>query len=158
FKEKKQKFFSYLCAKVSKEKNKLKESLKTHKDYLKDFERVFNRFIRERDRGLPCVSCGQLPPFTLSAGHYFPAGSNPSVRFDERNVHGQCWFNCNKNKHGNQANYYPELVQRIGSEQYELLATKARQESVKLTIPEIQDLIEQYKQKTKALCKQRTTT
>lgn len=43
-----------------KEKKIRKEKLKTHKDYLNDLQKVFNEFIRVRDKGKPCVSCGRV--------------------------------------------------------------------------------------------------
>lgn len=133
------------------ERKKEKEKLKTHKDYLKDFERVFNEFIRKRDKGKACISCGKpYGKFTKSAGHYFPAGDNPSIRFDEDNVHLQCWFNCNKNKHGNQAEYLPNLIKKIGQERFDILQRK-RHESNKLSIEEIKIKITEYKLKTKEL-------
>ena len=136
----------------NKEKKERKEKLMTHKDWLKKFEAVFNEFIRERDKDKPCVSCDALPgTYTLTAGHYYPAGSNPSVRFNEDNVHGQCWFNCNKNKHGNQTEYIIRLKERIGDERLEKLHILAKQKTNKLSIPEIQEKIKIYKEKIKTL-------
>lgn len=124
-----------------------KENLKTHKDWLKDLEKVFNAYIRKRDEGQPCISCGKpYGTFTNSAGHYFPGGSNPSIRFDEDNVHLQCWFDCNKNRHGNQAEYLPNLIKKIGQKRFDELCER-RNESKKLSIPEIKVLIEHYKEK-----------
>jgi len=36
-----------------------KEKLKTRKDWLREAQAAFNSYIRERDRGLPCISCGR---------------------------------------------------------------------------------------------------
>ena len=84
----------------------------------------------------------------MTAGHYFPAGSNKSVRFDENNVHGQCWFNCNKNQHGNLSEYQPRLVTKIGQKAFEELS-QGRHEKRGYTIPELIELIEVYKEKVK---------
>lgn len=133
-----------------------KEKLKTHKDYLRDFEKVFNEFIRKRDKGQPCISC-QKPygEFTESAGHYFPAGSNGSIRFDEDNVHLQCWYFCNKNRHGNQVEYLPNLIKKIGQQRFDELCER-RNTSLKLSIPEIKEKIKYYKSKIKSLCQHTT--
>lgn len=140
-----------LKVKSAKEKKVEKEKLKTHKDYLKDFEKVFNEYIRKRDKGQPCISC-QKPygEFTESAGHYFPAGSNGSIRFDEDNVHLQCWFFCNKNRHGNQVEYLPNLIKKIGQQRFDELSER-RNEPLKLSMPEIKEKIKHYKLKIKEL-------
>ena len=49
-------------------------------------QKVFNAYIRKRDEGLPCISCGTGQP--QHAGHYFSAGHNSKLRFEERNVGG----------------------------------------------------------------------
>lgn len=132
-------------------KKELKEKLKTHSDWLNEFQEVFNKYIRLRDKGKPCISCGKpYGTFTESAGHYFSVGSSPSLRFNEDNVHLQCWFNCNKNKHGNIAEYTPHLIEKIGKERYDRLL-RLRNDTLKLTIPEIQEKIKEYRLKIKQL-------
>lgn len=42
-------------------KKRMKEDLKTLQDWLKEAQTIFNKYIRLRDMGLPCVSCGQPP-------------------------------------------------------------------------------------------------
>lgn len=82
----------------------------------------FNKFIRERDKGLPCISCGK-PEFD-HAGHYYAAGSIPSLRFDEDNIHGQC-AGCNTFRHGNLIEYRKGLVERYGEDYVKVLDIKA---------------------------------
>ena len=41
----------------NKKKKKLVEELKTVNDYLKIAQQVFNKYIRQRDTGLNCISC-----------------------------------------------------------------------------------------------------
>lgn len=71
-------------------------------------------YIRERDRDLPCISCGRYVD-AKDAGHYMPAGlSNSPARFHCANVHGQCAA-CNRYKGGgNHPGYRPALVAKIG--------------------------------------------
>lgn len=135
----------------AKEREAVKEKLKTHSEWLNNLQEVFNKFIRLRDRGQPCISC--LKPygtFTESAGHYFSVGSSPNLRFNEDNAHLQCWFNCNKNKHGNIAEYTPNLIKKIGIERFNKLY-EMKNEKLKLTIPEIKEKIKYYKLKIKEL-------
>lgn len=85
-------------------------------------QKVFNAFIRQRDSELTCISCGTGKP--EHAGHYFSAGHNSKLRFDERNVAGQC-VRCNYFLHGNQTGYRKGLIKRIGLEAVEQLESQA---------------------------------
>lgn len=138
-----------------KEHKEKKESLKTKQDYEKELERVFNKYIRERDKSLPCISCGKKAgTFKLTAGHFYPAGSYKQLRFNEDNVHGQCWFDCNKNRHGNLHEYRKGLIEKIGGERVDKLDLLAR-ESRHYTIPELLEMKKYYKKLIKdlELCK-----
>ena len=44
----------------------------------------FHKYIRRRDQDKPCISCGKYT--LLQAGHFYSAGGNPVVRFNEDNV------------------------------------------------------------------------
>ena len=135
----------------NKEKKELKEKIKTHSDWLNELQKVFNKFIRLRDKDKTCISCGiSLKNRKYDAGHYYSVGSSPSIRFDEDNCHGQC-VACNQHKHGNITEYTINLPLRIGYLRFESLKQK-RNESLKLTIPEIKEKIEFYKQKIKYIC------
>ena len=95
-------------------KKEIKAKHKTWSSYVKDVEIVFNAFIRERDKSMPCISCDALAEtYKLTAGHFWPT-TYQYLRFNEDNVHSQCWFNCNKNKHGNVNEYRIRLIQKIG--------------------------------------------
>lgn len=85
-------------------------------------QKVFNAWIRKRDEGFPCISCGTGKP--EHAGHYFSAGHNSKLRFDERNCARQC-IRCNYFLHGNQTGYRKGLINRIGIEAVEQLESKA---------------------------------
>jgi len=128
-----------------KEKSALKESLLTKKDYLNILQKVFNTYIRQRDKGRPCISCGTLTG-QMHAGHYRSVGSAPHLRFNENNVHVQC-ATCNNFLHGNLINYRRNLVQKIGIGKTEYIENY--NETVKYSIDEVKDLIKLYKQKIK---------
>ena len=53
----------------------------------------FNKFIRFRDRGQPCISCGEIPKF-VNAGHLFCVKKYDGLRFHEHNVNVEC-SSCN---------------------------------------------------------------
>lgn len=93
---------------------------KTRNDYLKDAQIAFNAFIRARDAGKPCISCGCRNAMAFDAGHYRSIGAQPALRFNEDNVHRQC-TDCNQGLAGNAAAYRVGLIARIGLERVEIL-------------------------------------
>lgn len=101
-----------------KQKDKLKIrklALKPRSYWIKQAQQAVNAFIRERDRDLPCISCGTLTSAQWDAGHYRTTAAAPQLRFDERNIHKQCVV-CNQHKSGNLVPYRVELISRIGQE------------------------------------------
>lgn len=130
-----------------KDREKLK-SLKTRSEWLRDAQAAFNRYIRLRDDGLPCISCGRNTGAKMNAGHYLSVGAHPELRFNELNVHRQC-EHCNSFKSGNQAEYRKRLIDKIGQAEVDKL--EGPQEPLKLSISEIQELIKRYREKVKEL-------
>lgn len=127
----------------------MKENLLTHKDYIKMFQVVFNAYIRKRDADKPCISCGTTANVKYDAGHFYPT-TYQYLRFNEDNVHKQCSNNCNLHKHGNFQEYAPRLEERIGFERVQKLHND-RHKRLELSIPELKELIKEYKLKTKQL-------
>ena len=77
---------------------------------------AFNAYIRARDMGKPCISCGKLltaEPNTYDCGHFRSVGSAPHMRYVEDNAHGQC-KHCNRHLAGNHVAYRKGLIERIG--------------------------------------------
>ena len=72
-----------------------------------------NAYVRARDEGMPCISCGEMKP--LQAGHYWSVGARPEMRFNEANIHGQC-SRCNVDLAGNRDAFRAGIVDRLGSE------------------------------------------
>lgn len=132
-----------------KEKKARKERLKTYSEWLNDYQKIFNKAIRLRDKNKTCISCCGPLGRNFDAGHYFSVGAYPNLRFHEDNVHGQC-VACNQHKHGNVSEYVIQLPKRIGQERFDKLL-ELRNEPLKLTIEEIKLLITECKQKVKAL-------
>lgn len=88
--------------------------LKTRSQWAREAQAAFNLFIRERDAGLPCISCGRQHQGQWHAGHYLSVGARPELRFCESNVHKQC-APCNNNLSGNIVLYRLSLASRIGN-------------------------------------------
>lgn len=126
-----------------------KEKLKTNKDYLKELQVVFNKFIRLRDKDKGCISCGTPLTSKFDAGHFYSVGSTPTLRFNEDNVHGQCVY-CNQHLHANIHAYTERLPLRIGKESFELLKS-LKNGLCKYDNTELVELKEVYKQKIKEL-------
>lgn len=103
-------------------------------------QRVFNLYVRHRDEGLPCISCGKN--ICDQAGHYFPVKGHSGLRFDEYNVHGQCSY-CNCYLHGNQAHYRVGLVEKIGEKAVKDLEARSRT-VYKWTRAELEEIIKKY--------------
>jgi hypothetical protein len=114
---------------------------------------VFNRYIRLRDAGLPCICCDQpmgesVPGGAVDAGHYRSRGSAPHLRFDERNVHAQR-KQCNRFESGNVLGYRFGLRQRIGIEALEEL--EADQTARNYTVDDLKAIKAKYTQLTNDL-------
>lgn len=131
-----------------KEIREQREKLKTRQQWLKEAEHEFNGFIRERDRDLPCISCGRNHDGANHAGHYRSVGAAPHLRFNEQNVHKQC-APCNLYKSGNAIEYRIGLVVRIGLEAVEALENDSTIK--RWTIQDAQEIKRIYKQKRKEL-------
>lgn len=130
----------------NKRKSKLKSDLMTLQDHLKITQMVVNKYIRLRDQGKDCISCGQKPK-KANAGHYFSQGGHSNVRFDEDNIFVQC-EHCNTYLSGNLLNYQIGIEKRIGGER--LIELHSRAHIVKKwTVEELKEIIKTYKQKIK---------
>ena len=123
-------------------------NLKDRSFQLKRAQYYFNAFIRERDAGLPCISCA-LTGNKMTAGHYRSVGSAPELRFNEDNCHGQCWWNCNRNLSGNIIAYRPALLLKIGAARLDII--EGPHPAANLTLSDIIEIKETYRAKTKAL-------
>lgn len=113
-------------------------------------QRIFNEFIRLRDKDKPCISCGVYHKIE-QASHFYSVGQYSALRFNEDNVHGSCLVS-NYFRHGDLHNYRRHLIQRIGESRVNLLDSIATRHRVKKwTVGEVELIIEEYKQKVKAL-------
>lgn len=90
----------------------------------KKAQKVFNAWIRKRDEGLPCISCGSGTP--TQACHYLSQGHHSALRYNEDNTHLGC-IKCNLFLHGNLINYRKGLVKKIGEDKVIALENTPRQ-------------------------------
>lgn len=132
-----------------------REAMKTIPQLKAEAQKVFNAYIRERDKDLPCICCGKwqgrVDPLTggmWDAGHYRSVGSADHLRFDERNVHRQL-KDCNKWGAGRAVDYRIGLIARRGLETVEAL--EAGQTVVKWTRELLLAKKAEYRKKLKDL-------
>jgi len=134
---------------ANKEKREWREANKSIQRLIQDARKPFHKFIRERDKNKPCISCGNHYADIFDAGHYFKAELYSGLIFDERNVNKQC-RGCNSFLHGNESKYRIGLMNRYGEE----FVLKLEQDAIssrykKFTRQEILEIKEYYQKKLK---------
>lgn len=134
-----------------KEMRQRKEKLKTRSDWMKEAQQAFNAYIRARDEGKPCISCGTLNPTpsrggAWDCGHYRSVGACPELRFEELNSHRQC-KQCNSYMSGKVVEYRIRLIERIGQESVDWL--EGPHEPRKYTIEDLREIRDYYRRKVK---------
>lgn len=132
-----------------KELRAAKERVKPKGQYMREAQAAFNAWIRARDAGEPCISCGTTANVQYCAGHYRTVGSCPELRFEPLNVHRQCNRNCNMGKSGNILGYRPRLLQKIGAEKLAWL--EGPHEPKRYTIEDLKAITAEYRAKTREL-------
>lgn len=114
---------------------------------------VFQDWVKQRDQGLPCISCGVKfkKGDVIHAGHMFKAETHSWLVFHELNTNSQC-DHCNIGLDGNFEAYKKGFAARYGAEQFVGLsksaATKVFTKHGRLDLVEI---IQTYKAKIKEL-------
>jgi hypothetical protein len=130
-----------------------KRALETIPELIKVAQREFNAFIRERDKGKPCICCDRpLGEGSVGGdydcGHYRSTGSAAHLRFDERNAHAQR-KQCNRYGAGRAVDYRVGLIARLGRDAVEALESD---NSVhRWTREELREIAATYRTKLKEL-------
>ncbi len=106
----------------------------------------FNKFIRQRDKNFSCISCRTRP--VQQAGHYWSTSQcpQPSMRFNEKNVNGQCIY-CNTFLEGNRQGYQSGLLEKYGAKILEELDICRSSRSNPWTRWEYEQMIKLYQKK-----------
>ena len=139
-----------------------RESFKTKAQWDKEAQSAFNRYIRIRDEGKPCVSCGSLligksnylTGSAIDASHYRSRGAASHLKFNVFNVHSAC-TRCNRQLSGNAVEYRIRLIDRIGLERVERL--EADNEARRFDIPYLQRIKSIFTRRARALEKRRAS-
>lgn len=145
--------------KATRERRELEQADKLHKDrkrityLLNNIRNLVHKYIRLRDKGKPCISCGIPYKSDFQAGHFFKSELYSTLRFEEDNINGQC-VRCNINEEGNLNKYAENLPSRIGIDRYNDLKLKAerdKQVNHKWDREELEQIREYYKKKMNEL-------
>ena len=97
-----------------------KEKIKTRSELAREAQQAFNTWIRLRDAGRPCISCGRHHQGQMHAGHYLSVGARPELRYEPLNVWLQC-APCNTYLSGNAVLFRQALVREIGQDKVDWL-------------------------------------
>jgi hypothetical protein len=114
----------------------------------REAQEEFNRFIKLRDAGRPCIACGRHHDGQWHAGHYLTVGAHPELRFEESNCHKSCQP-CNTHLSGNLIEYRKGLLLRYGAELVEWL--EGPHDPKHYTRDDLIDLRKKYSEKCKKL-------
>jgi len=141
-----------------------KRELQPRGHFLRKAQTAFNAFIRERDEGKPCVSCGTHSPSMAfggqwDCGHFMGVGARPELRFEEKNAYRQCKA-CNggsgrfaaKNATVH-ARYRETLSEWYGLSLVEWL--EGPHEAKHYSKEDLEEIAAKYRRKTRELKKQR---
>jgi len=129
---------------ATKIKKETRFELLSYPKRVQEARRVFQKWIRERDKDLPCVSCGNPFAEDYHAGHFKKAEVYSQLIFNEDNVHKQC-VKCNVFLGGNEANYRVELVKRIGENAVKELEQATPNKVYRYSNEELKNIINTYK-------------
>jgi hypothetical protein len=147
------------------EMRRRKQAIETIPELIKKAQHAFNAYIRERDRGQPCICCGrplgmgngeasdsgQSTGGLFDCGHYRSIGSASHLRFHEDNAHGQTKY-CNRHGAGRAVDYRIGLIERIGEEK--VLALEANNTPVKWDRETLRQIRTTYTAKARQLKKE----
>lgn len=145
--------------KATKPRKDIEQAIKEKKQraslqYLKtNTTAICHQYIRQRDKGEPCISCGVEWSTNFQAGHFYKAELYSSLKYDEFNIFGQC-AKCNLRKEGNLNPYAINLPLRIGQDEFDKLKKRAQADKVnqfKWDREELKKIRKYYRDKLKAL-------
>ena len=109
------------------------------KKALEATKKTVHEYIRKRDTGKPCISCGENWHPDFHAGHYHKAELFETLKFNFDNIHGQC-VGCNVFKDGNLEQYNINLPIRIGAERFSNLQALAQIDKHQVKVWNIENL------------------
>ena len=127
-----------------------RERIKTAAKWRVEAQAACNQYIRERDKGLPCVSCDKPDDGSHQrhASHYRSVKACSSLRYHPWNIYASC-AQCNSHLSGNLLEFRIRLVRQYGQERVDWL--ESHNEVTRYTSQDLQRIKAEYKDKLKAL-------
>ena len=118
--------------------------------WMKRAQAAVNAYIRARDAGQPCISCGKPDDGSHQrhASHYRSVGGHPELRFCEFNIWASCSV-CNNYLSGNLVPFRAALIDKIGIDKVEFL--EGPHEPKRYRKEDYQAIEAEYKAKLKEL-------
>lgn len=137
-------------ASARREWNKRKADVKPLSHWMNMTQRAFNDYIRARDEGNGCISCGSTTATEYHAGHYRTTAAASHLRFNEDGCHLQC-ASCNVHHSGAITQYRINLISKIGLER--VLELENDNKPHRYTREELDTLRARYRSKLRELKK-----
>ncbi len=129
-----------------------KARVKTMAKLKAEAQQAVNEYVRARDAGKPCISCGRPDDgqHQRHAGHWKTVKARSDIRFNPDNIHAQC-SQCNMYGGGGlHPGYLPELINRIGQGRVNILTICA---VVHYTREQLEAIKAEFRQKTREIRK-----
>lgn len=108
---------------------------------------LVNAYVRQRDKDLPCISCGEFKS-DMQAGHFYAVKGYDGLRYDLDNIHGEC-SGCNIYNESHLINYADNLFDKLGEVRYMALKQRAaeyKMNGYKWSRSELEEMIAKFKQ------------
>ena len=125
-----------------------RDSLKTKAQWAKDAQAAVNQYVRVRDAGKSCISCGRDHQGQFHAGHYLSRGAHPELALEPLNIYRQC-APCNTYLSGNQIEFRKGLIARYGVALVEWL--EGPHEPNHYSIDDLKEIAARFRNMTKEL-------
>ena len=119
-----------------------KKKAPTRSQLVKKLDKIFSEFIRLRDDGRGCVTCGDVKPWREMQNCHFYSRGRQNTRWDETNCHSGC-YRCNVLLKGNYISYTMYMIDTYGREHVENLE-KLSKSTEKITTVRLKEMIEYY--------------
>lgn len=107
-------------------------------------DKYFAEYIRKRDWGKKCITCGRFDR-PLTCGHFI-SRRYEAVRYNEQNAHGQC-EKCNSHEHGNQFEHSVKIDEMYGAGTAEKLRQLSLWKSGPRSQYDYEEIAEEYRKK-----------
>jgi 5-methylcytosine-specific restriction endonuclease McrA len=129
-----------------------KEALRPRSWFLAECQKAVNEFIRIRDKGLPCISCGKPDDGSHQrhASHYRSVGACSVLRFNTKNIYASC-AQCNSIKSGNLIEYRIRLKAKYGEELVDWL--ECQNQTIKYQVETLERIKKIYRKRSRLYLK-----